>query len=79
MEVSMDGLRRNAIRAFNGLVKEIKYNIKKGEGHIEEYDVDEYIEDLRNVLVTLCCSYQEGEGGWKELENFEIESLTDKD
>ena len=75
MKVSMDGLRRNAIRAYNKLCYEIKHNIKQDEGPIEQQQIEECMEDLRNVLVTLACSYQQGEDGWKEMEDFEIDSL----
>lgn len=77
MTVSMDGLRRNAINAYNKLIKEIKINIEANEGAIEQFRIEEPLEDLRNILVTLACSYQEGPDGFAELENYEIDSITD--
>ncbi len=79
MEVSMDGLRTVAVRAYNKLVVAIRENIKKNEGAIEEEDVEEALDDLRMTLGTLAYSYQEGEDGWKSLDHLKLESLNEEE
>jgi len=78
MTVSMDGLRKIAIKSYNELIYQLKSGLNEDRNYIVyKDDIEECLDDLRNVLVTLACSYQEGEDGWKELENFELDSLTD--
>lgn len=77
MTVSMDGLRLQAIRAYNGLIKELKRCEEEGGAIIvEKGDIEEYLDDLRMVIVTLACSSQDGEEGWNEIKNFTLDSLT---
>jgi hypothetical protein len=72
MEVSMDGLRRQLLRNYNSLAKKLNNNIKdkSWDPHVT-IDVDSIqkeMDGLRNCIVTLAFTYQDGEGGWKEMD-----------
>jgi hypothetical protein len=72
MEVSMDGLRNQLLRNYNSLTGKLNKNIKdkSWEPHIT-IDVDSIQKEmdvLRDCIVTLAFTYQEGEGGWKEMD-----------
>jgi hypothetical protein len=72
MEVSMDGLRNQLLRNYNSLAGKLNNNIKSKswEPHIT-IDVDSIQKEmdvLRDCIVTLAFTYQEGEGGWKEMD-----------
>jgi hypothetical protein len=72
MEVSMDGLRNQLLRNYNSLAGKLNKNIKdkSWEPHIT-IDVDSIQKEmdvLRDCIVTLAFTYQEGEGGWKEMD-----------
>jgi hypothetical protein len=72
MEVSMDGLRNQLLRNYNSLAGKLNKNIKSKswEPHIT-IDVDSIQKEmdvLRDCIVTLAFTYQEGEGGWKEMD-----------
>jgi hypothetical protein len=82
MEVSMDGLRRQLLRNYNSLAEKLNKNIKdkSWEPHIT-IDVDSIqreMDGLRSCIVTLAFTYQDGEGGWKEMDentHFELFNL----
>jgi hypothetical protein len=72
MEVSMDGLRRHLLMNYNSLAKKLNKNIKdkSWDPHIT-IDVDSIqkeMDGLRVCIVTLAFTYQDGEGGWKEMD-----------
>jgi hypothetical protein len=72
MDVSMDGLRRQLLRNYNSLAKKLNNNIKdkSWDPHVT-IDVDSIQKEmdvLRDCIVTLAFTYQEGEGGWKEMD-----------
>jgi hypothetical protein len=82
MEVSMDGLRKQLLRNYNSLAEKLNKNIKdkSWEPHIT-IDVDSIqreMDGLRSCIVTLAFTYQDGEGGWKEMDentHFELFNL----
>ena len=72
MEVSMDGLRRQLLMNYNSLAKKLNNNIKDKfwDSHVT-IDVDSIqkeMDGLRDCIVTLAFTYQDGEGGWKEMD-----------
>ena len=72
MEVSMDGLRRHLLMNYNSLAKKLNNNIKdkSWDPHIT-IDVDSIqkeMDGLRVCIVTLAFTDQDGEGGWKEMD-----------
>jgi hypothetical protein len=72
MEVSMDGLRRQLLMNYNSLAKKLNNNIKDKfwDSHVA-IDVDSIqkeMDGLRICIVTLAFTYQDGEGGWKEMD-----------
>lgn len=79
MKVSMDGLRKTAINAYNHLCYELKQNVKDNSGPVEIDRLEECMEEIRNVLVTLACSRQSGDDGWEEMEDFEIDSIIEEE
>ena len=84
MEVSMDGLRRQLLWNYNSLVEKLNNNIKDKsfDPHIiidPDY-IQKELDGLRSCIVTLAFTYQEGEGGWKELdENTHFELFNPED
>jgi hypothetical protein len=72
MDVSMDGLRRQLLRNYNSLAKKLNNNIKdkSWDPHvtIDVYSIQKEMDGLRNCIVTLAFTYQDGEGGWKEMD-----------
>jgi len=78
MTVSMDGLRRNAINSYNNIIAALKKaQDDDGQIIIHPTDIEEDFDDLRECLVFLACSYQEGSDGWEAMKNPKIDSLTD--
>jgi hypothetical protein len=82
MEVSMDGLRKQLLRNYNSLAEKLNKNIKdkSWDSHVS-IDVDSIqkeMDGLRDCIVTLAFTYQDGEGGWKEMDentHFELFNL----
>jgi len=68
----MDGLRRQLLRNYNSLAEKLNKNIKdkSWDSHVS-IDVDSIqkeMDGLRDCIVTLAFTYQDGEGGWKEMD-----------
>lgn len=79
MEVSMDGLRKRLIADYNSLTRKLNDSVKDKswdpEIIIDPDSISREMEGIRNAIVTLAFMYQEGEGGFKELDentHFEI-------
>jgi len=72
MEVSMNGLRNQLLRNYNSLVTKLNSNIKdkSWDPHIivEVDSIQRELDTIRDCIVTLAFTYQEGEGGWKEMD-----------
>jgi hypothetical protein len=72
MEVSMDGLRRHLLMNYNSLAKKLNNNIKdkSWDSHvvIDVDSIQKEMDGLRDCIVTLAFTYQDGEGGWKEMD-----------
>ena len=84
MEVSMDGLRRQLLWNYNSLVEKLNNNIKdkswEPEIIISPDSIQRELDGIRSCIVTLAFTYQEGEGGWKELdENTHFELFNPED
>lgn len=69
MEVNFDGLRKHLINDYNLLVKKLNRSNKDGEITIESSDIERDLDGLRNGLVTLAFMYQDGEGGFNQLDD----------
>jgi hypothetical protein len=72
MDVSMDGLRRRLLMNYNSLTRKLNKSIKDKSWEativIDPEDIRDEMDNLRNLVVTLAFTYQEGEGGWKEMD-----------
>ena len=72
MDVSMYGLRRQQLRNYNSLAKKLNNNIKDKfwDSHvvIDVDSIQKEMDGLRICIVTLAFTYQDGEGGWKEMD-----------
>lgn len=75
MNVSMDGLRRQGLAAYNSLIETLNYSLKNGIIQVDKSSIESELETLRNVLGTLAASYQEGKDGWEPIEDYYIDSL----
>ena len=79
MEVSMDGLRKRLIADYNSLTKKLNNSVKDKswdpEIIIDPNYISREMDSIRNAIVTLAFLYQEGEEGFRELDentHFEI-------
>jgi len=84
MNVSMDGLRKRLISDYNSLTRKLNSNIKDSPWDptitITPNDIEREMEGIRNAIVTLAFMYQEGEGGFKELdENTHFEEFNSEE
>jgi hypothetical protein len=72
MEVSMDGLRRQLLMNYNSLTEKLNKNIKDSSWDPQIIIDPDYIQremdTFRSCIVTLAFTYQEVEGGWKEMD-----------
>lgn len=72
MEVSMDGLRKQLLYNYNSLVRKLNSNIrdKPWDSHVivETDSIQREMDNIRDCIITLAFTYQEGEGGWKEMD-----------
>jgi hypothetical protein len=72
MDVSMNGLRNQLLRNYNSLVTKLNSNIKdkSWDPHVivEVDSIQRELDTIRDCIVTLAFTYQEGEGGWKEMD-----------
>lgn len=72
MEVSMDGLRRRLVADYNSLTRKLNRSIKDKsfDPHIiiSTDEIQNEMENIRNCIVTLAFTYQEGKNGWKEMD-----------
>lgn len=75
----MDGLRKRLIADYNSLTRKLNDSVKDKswdpEIIIDPDSISREMEGIRNAIVTLTFMYQEGEGGFKELDentHFEI-------
>jgi len=84
MEVSMDGLRRQLLWNYNSLVEKLNNNIKdkswEPEIIISPDSIQRELDGIRSCIVTLAFTYQQGEDGWKEMdENTHFELFNPED
>lgn len=72
MDVSMNGLRNQLLKNYNSLVTKLNSNIKdkSWDPHVivEVDSIQRELDTIRDCIVTLAFTYQEGEGGWKEMD-----------
>ena len=72
MEVSMDGLRRQLLFNYNSLTEKLNRKITNGSWDpqiiVDPDSIQREMDTLRSCIVTLAFTYQEGEGGWKEMD-----------
>lgn len=83
MTVSMDGLRWQLVRNYNSLTRKLNSKID-GQPHdpeirIEPSRIQSEMDQLRSLIVTLAYMYQEGEDGYKILENPTFESFNEEE
>lgn len=76
MNVSFDGLRKRLINDYNSLVEKLNYSITDGQVEVDVDYISRQLDGLRNGLVTLAFIYQDGEDGFKTLdENTHFETF----
>lgn len=80
MEVSMDGLRKRLVYNYNSLVEKLNYKNEDGEVKIDASYIQNELDNLRSLIVTLAFTYMDGEGGWQEMdENTHFEVFNEED
>jgi hypothetical protein len=74
MTVNFDGLRSQLAYAYDGLTQILNRSIiesKKdyGDDHIRisPDEIQEEMDDLRSRIMVLCCCYEEGDDGFKDI------------
>ena len=76
MDVNFDGLRKRLIIDYNSLVEKLNHSISDGQIEIDVDYISRQLDGLRNGLVTLAFIYQNGEDGFKTLdENTHFETF----
>ena len=76
MNVSFDGLRKRLIADYNSLVEKLNLSITDGQVEVNVDYISRQLDGLRNGLVTLAFIYQDGEDGFKTLdENTHFETF----
>ena len=76
MNVSFDGLRKRLIADYNSLVEKLNHSITDGQVEVDVDYISRQLDGLRNGLVTLAFIYQDGEDGFKTLdENTHFETF----
>ncbi len=72
MNVSFDGLRKSLITNYNSLTRKLNGSIKdkSWDVHIliDPHDIEREMDGIRNAIVTLAFMYQDGEDGFKTLD-----------
>lgn len=83
MKVNFDNLRRGLIRDYNSLCKKLNKSIVDKSFDpcisLDPSEICNEMEGLRNRIVTLACTYQDGEDGYKELDDFYVEEFNPED
>lgn len=71
MKVDLNNLRLQTAFAYDRLVKTLNANIKDKSWDptviVSAEDVQEDLDDLRQMIVSLCCVYLEGDDNFKSL------------
>ena len=76
MDVSFDGLRKRLIIDYNSLVEKLNHSITDGQVKVDVDYISRQLDGLRTGLVTLAFIYQNGEDGFKTLdENTHFETF----
>ena len=76
MNVNFDGLRKRLIIDYNSLVEKLNHSISDGQIEIDVDYISRQLDGIRNGLVTLAFIYQDGEDGFKTLdENTHFETF----
>ena len=76
MDVNFDGLRKHLIWDYNSLVEKLNHSITDGKVEVDVDYISRQLDGLRNGLVTLAFMYQDGEDGFKTLdENTHFETF----
>ena len=76
MDVNFDGLRKHLIWDYNSLVEKLNCSITDGKVEVDVDYISRQLDGLRNGLVTLAFMYQDGDDGFKTLdENTHFETF----
>lgn len=76
MNVNFDGLRKRLIIDYNSLVEKLNHSVSDGQIEIDVDYISRQLDGIRNGLVTLAFIYQDGEDGFKPLdENTHFETF----
>ena len=82
MKVSFEGLRSHLLSSYNSLTRKLN-NATEKDSDGRDYDkieinaseIEREIEGIRNIAVTMAYMFQEGEDGFKEMENPHFEDF----
>ena len=84
MKVSMDGLRWQLLDNYNSLTRKLNKSIKKYDTFDNEITIDpdsiqKELDAIRSCIVTLSYMYDNGEDGFKILEDPHFESFNEEE
>ena len=69
MKVNFNNVRRQALLSFNEICKTLNNNIGKSNGEgmcvVAVEELKSHFDDLRNTLITICCTFQEDDEDFK--------------
>ena len=76
MKVSFEGLRSHLLRSYNDLTYKLNRATEKDldsrdydKIQIYASDIERQMQGIREIVVTMAYMFQEGEDGFKEMEN----------
>jgi hypothetical protein len=62
MKIDFNNVRRQACISFSRLVNKLNSSIEEGQIIIDADDIEPYLDSLRNFLIIIAASYDEGNG-----------------
>ncbi len=82
MKVSFEGLRSHLLSSYNSLTRKLN-NATEKDSDGRDYDkiniyaseIERDMEGIRNIVVTMAYMFEEGEDGFKEMENPHFEDF----
>lgn len=72
MNIDFNNVRRQAVAAYSGLVRTIKSRTRHGTIKIEQREIEDDMENLRQCLVVIALAHVEDDPGFADVLGDEI-------
>ncbi len=67
MNIDFNNVRKKACRAYNSLAIVLNDTMEDGVMTVYDSDIKDIMDELRNCLVSIACTYSEGNDGFKDV------------